>query len=184
VVCAAFTHTDLDGWPVVLAEAARVVQPGGSVAYVGTHPCFPHATARYPGDAPPELFAGDRQTAGWSFSGPGRRPGPRRRVGAFHLPLAELLNAFADAGLRLETLSEPGPQDYPRLLAARARRPEWRSQTTVEFVQVLDRAYPGYRHANRHGKREKRHAKRHFCVTKMAEPSRGGEKASRDPTGR
>jgi hypothetical protein len=46
----------------------------------------------------------------------------RPRVGAYHLPLADLLGAFLDAGLRIEHLSEPGPEDYRRLLAVAARR--------------------------------------------------------------
>jgi SAM-dependent methyltransferase len=120
-VCAAFIHTDLDHWASVIAEAARVVRPGGRVVYVGTHPCFVAPTSRYPGEAPPQLFPGYRGV-GWSADGPGLGDGLRRRVGAHHLPLADLLNAFPRAGLRIEAFSEPGPEDYPRLLAVGARR--------------------------------------------------------------
>jgi len=120
-VYAAFIHTDLDRWTTVIAEAARVVRPGGAVVYVGTHPCFVAPTSLYRGEAPPVLFTGYRRR-GWTVDGPGVGDGLRRRVGAYHVPLADLLNAFVDAGLRIEAFSEPGPEDYPRLLAVGTRR--------------------------------------------------------------
>jgi len=49
-----------------------------------------------------------------------RKPSTSART--YHLPLAELLTAFLDAGLRIEHVSEPGPEEYPRLLAVAARR--------------------------------------------------------------
>ena len=53
--------------------------------------------------------------------GPGLGDGLRRRVGVRHVPLATLLNALLRAGLRLDHVDEPGPEDYPRLLALSAR---------------------------------------------------------------
>jgi hypothetical protein len=40
-----------------------------------------------------------------------------------HLPLAELINAFTDAGLIIERVSEPGTRPLPSAFAVRARRP-------------------------------------------------------------
>jgi hypothetical protein len=50
--------------------------------------------------------------------------GIRARVGAVHLPLGELLQAFLGAGLRIDAFEEPVPSDreYPHWLAFRAAR--------------------------------------------------------------
>ena len=48
--------------------------------------------------------------------------GLRAKVGATHLPLAEFLQAFLDAGLALERVEEPGARDYPIVIALRCRR--------------------------------------------------------------
>ena len=43
-VAAIWISTDVDDFAPVLAEAARVLQPGGQMAFYGAHPCFngPH----------------------------------------------------------------------------------------------------------------------------------------------
>lgn len=33
-------HTDMPAYPAVLAEAARVLAPGGRFVHIGVHPCF------------------------------------------------------------------------------------------------------------------------------------------------
>jgi SAM-dependent methyltransferase len=121
-VVGAFIHTDVDDWQAVVAEAARLVRPGGSFVYVGTHPCFVGPFARYRGTAPPRLYPGYRRT-GLSFVGPASGPGLRRRVGARHVPLARLVQALLDAGFQLRAVAEPGPEDYPRVLAILSVRP-------------------------------------------------------------
>ena len=120
-VYAAFIHTDVDDWSAAAAQAGCLVRPGGRVLYVGTHPCFVGPFSRYPGQAPPHLFPGYRRMQR-TYVGPGLGDGLRRRVGVRHVPLATLLNALLRAGLRLEHVDEPGPEDYPRLLALSARR--------------------------------------------------------------
>ena|SRR5438105_1463649 len=121
-VYAAFIHTDVDDWSATVAEARRVVRPGGRVLYVGTHPCFVSPFSRNPGKEPPQLFPGYRQT-NRTYVGPGFGAGLRRRVGVRHIPLASLINDFLQAGLQLERIDEPGPEDYPRILTIRATRP-------------------------------------------------------------
>ena len=121
-VVAMFVHTDVDDWPGVAAEAGRVLRPGGRFVYVGTHPCFVGPFSRYPGTEPPVLHPGYRHTER-TDDGPGLGDGLRRRVGVRHVPLAAFLNSLLDAGLRLDRVLEPGPEDYPRMIAVRASRP-------------------------------------------------------------
>lgn len=121
-VTSAFTHTDVDDWNALVAEAARVLRSGGRFVYVGTHPCFVGPFSIYPGPDPPLLHAGYRHTER-TTDAPGFGDGLRRRVGVRHVSLAALLNAFSAAGLVIEQLNEPGPEEYPRILAIAARRP-------------------------------------------------------------
>lgn len=117
-VIAMMVHTDMAAYPEVLREVARVLRPGGVFVHVGVHPCFcggfadrsdPDAVVVRPGYL-------DRHwtTDSWTDQG------LRDKVGAAHWPLAELMNAFGDAGLRLERFSEGG-EPTPTMFAARAR---------------------------------------------------------------
>ncbi len=119
-VTSVFVHTDVDAYASVLAEAARVLRPGGRLVHLGLHPCFTGPFSRYQGpDEPPVLFPGYRKT-GWTNDAPGFGEGLRRIVGSYHVPLADLLNAFVAAGLRLERFDEPAGHDFPRVLAVAA----------------------------------------------------------------
>jgi len=121
-VVAAFVHTDLDDLAGTVREAARVLRPGGRFVHVGTHPCFVGPFSSYPGPDPPVLHPGYRDM-GWTMDAPGFGDGLRRRVGVRHVPLAELLNAVATAGLAVERALEPAGLDYPKVFALSARRP-------------------------------------------------------------
>jgi hypothetical protein len=50
------------------------------------------------------------------FKGPGLGPGVRSRVGVRHRTLTSLLSPLLDAGLRLATVEESGPDATPDLL--------------------------------------------------------------------
>jgi SAM-dependent methyltransferase len=123
-VVSVLTHTDFENAAAVFTEAARVLRPGGRFVYVGMHPCFVTPTVERRKDAPHLLHPGYRRR-GWWHDAPGFRfgrdclPG---RAGVNHLPLADFLNTFLDAGLRLDRVEEPGEDDYPWLLALRAIR--------------------------------------------------------------
>jgi SAM-dependent methyltransferase len=126
LVLSTFTHTDLDDFGGAIREAARVLAPAGHVVYLGPHPCFvgPHS-AFVAGMGVPTLYPG-YQTAG-RYEGDAERITPdgiRARVGAVHLPLGRLLQAFPDAGLRIDAFEEPvlADREYPHWLALRAVR--------------------------------------------------------------
>lgn len=126
LVLSAFTHTDLDDFAGTIREAARVLAPTGRLVYLGPHPCFvgPHS-AFIEAKGVPELHPGYR-TAG-RYEADGERVSPhgiRARVGAVHLPLGTLLQAFLDGGLRIDAFEEPvlPDREYPYWLALRAVR--------------------------------------------------------------
>lgn len=120
-VVAVFVHTDLDDLLGAVREAARVLKPGGRFVHVGTHPCFVGPFSSRQGPDPPILYPGYRDTE-WTTDAPGLGDGVRRRVGVRHVPLGDLLNAVAAAGLALERAMEPNGLDYPKVFALCARR--------------------------------------------------------------
>jgi SAM-dependent methyltransferase len=118
-VVAVLVHTDMPGYPAVLADVARVLRPGGVLVHVGVHPCFcggfadrrdPDAVVVRPG-----YLDGHWTKASWTDRG------VRDKVGAIHWALPELLHAFLAAGLTLERFAEGGAPT-PTVLAIRARK--------------------------------------------------------------
>jgi SAM-dependent methyltransferase len=124
-VVSLWTHTDVDDFVRLVAEGARVLRPEAPFVYVGGHPCFvgPHSVFRA-GKGVPELYPGYRPARRYDASEPGvfNPEGLRAKVGATHLPLGEFITAFTTAGLRIERFGEFGEDDYPYLVALRARR--------------------------------------------------------------
>lgn len=121
-VAAMWISTDVDDFAPVLAEAARVLVPGNLLLSFGAHPCFngPHTERLDDGGirAHPTYHL-----SGWHEEAPWWGPYVRRRVGMRHHPLAELLNAFAGAGLVIEQVTEPGDRRVPISLVIKARLP-------------------------------------------------------------
>lgn len=118
-----FTHTDVDNFALVLKEIARVVKRGSPVVYVGVHPCFvgPHSRFAF-AEGTPVLHPGYWRTRRYTEA-PGISPtGLRAKVGATHLTLGLFMQAFLEAGFRLEHFEEPGGREYPYLVALRCRR--------------------------------------------------------------
>lgn len=123
-VVTAWISTDVDDFGAVVAEAARVLRPGGSLVYLGAHPAFcgPHTDSQPAGA---QLIHPVYRRAGWHPPAPWWRAGGiRRRIGMRHVPLADLLNSFTTAGLFLTRAVEPGDEPIPWQLALRAvKRP-------------------------------------------------------------
>jgi SAM-dependent methyltransferase len=104
-VVSTFTHTDVDDFPRLVAEAARVLRPGGAFVYVGVHPCFVNHAAERHADA--VVVHAAYAEAGWhDASSRFRDGGLRARVGERHVPLGEFVMAFVAAGLRIEHFEE------------------------------------------------------------------------------
>jgi SAM-dependent methyltransferase len=116
-------HTDVDDFPAILREAARVLKPSAPLAYIGAHPCFVGPHSRFiEAKGVPTLHPGYKNTARYD-SGPAIGPdGLRARVGATHLPLGLFLQAFTDAGFKIHRIEELGSREYPYQLALRCRR--------------------------------------------------------------
>jgi SAM-dependent methyltransferase len=122
-VVSMWLHADFERFREAVVEMARVLRPGGPLVYLSVHPCFVGPHSRFmAGENVPELFPGYRHSGRYTEA-PGISPsGLRARVGAAHLTLAQLVHAFLDAGLVLESLDEPTNREYPHLIAFR-----WRS---------------------------------------------------------
>lgn len=121
-VVGAFIHTDLADWPGAVREKARVLRPGGRFVYAGVHPCFCGPFVRYRMDEQVPQIVGSYRDTAWKSDSPAFGDGIRSVVGTRHLPLADFLNTFLDAGFALERFEEPGPEDFPRTLVLAARR--------------------------------------------------------------
>ena len=106
--------TDVPDYAGVVREIARVLRPGGRFVHLGVHPCFVGAFADW---SDQRRIVVDERYADRSRSFDTWNPaGVRARVGAWHVPLADLLNAAAAAGLRLARTAEAGPGGVPDLL--------------------------------------------------------------------
>ena len=118
-----WTHTDVDDFTAILRETARVLRPGAPFAYIGAHPCFVGPHSRFiAAEGVPELHSGYRRTERYD-GGPAIGPeGLRARVGATHLPLGLFLQAFLDAGFKIQGFEELGSREYPYTVALRCRR--------------------------------------------------------------
>ncbi|MEV0723020.1 methyltransferase domain-containing protein [Micromonospora purpureochromogenes] len=120
-VACVLAHTDVPHYPAVIAEAARVLAPGGRFVHVGVHPCFigPFADRSDPGRIVVDGGYAERERSFrvWSTHG------VRARVGAWHVPLADLLNAVTAAGLTLTRTTESGSGPVPDLFALLAVKP-------------------------------------------------------------
>ena len=109
-----WTSTDVDHFDRMLAEVARVLRPGGRFLFYGVHPCFngPHVEGLSDRSRlvhPTYRDARRHTSAPWWGA-----DGIRTKVGGMrHVPLAEFINAFIDAGLVLDRVAEPDEEPVP-----------------------------------------------------------------------
>jgi SAM-dependent methyltransferase len=121
-VTCVLAHTDMPDYAAVLREAGRVLQPGGRFVHVSVHPCF---IGPFADRSEPTRITIDERYADRSRSFDTWAPhGVRARVGARHVPLADLLNGVVGAGLRLVRTAESGAVGIPDLFGLLAERPE------------------------------------------------------------
>jgi SAM-dependent methyltransferase len=118
-----WTHTDVDHFPAILRELARVLRRRAPFAYIGAHPCFvgPHSLF-IAAEGVPTLHSGYRRTERYDNGPAIGADGLRARVGATHLPLGLFLQSFLDAGFGIERFEELGSREYPYVVALRCRR--------------------------------------------------------------
>jgi SAM-dependent methyltransferase len=116
-------HTDVEDFPSILREAARVLRPGAPFLYIGAHPCFVGPHSRFiAAEGVPTLHPGYRSTERYD-NGPAIGPdGLRALVGATHLPLGLFLQSFLDAGFVIDHFEELGAREFPYEVALRCRR--------------------------------------------------------------
>jgi len=112
-------HTDVSDYRPVLREAARVLADDGVFVHIGVHPAFCGGFADRSDQEAILIRPGylDEHWTKESFTS----AGVRDKVGATHVPLAGLLQAFLDAGLTFTGFAEGGTPT-PTVLAARATK--------------------------------------------------------------
>jgi len=102
LVVAYMSLHDMDDVAPALAEAARVLEPGGRLCAAIVHP---FASAHVGSDAELPYFDVAR------YTDVVERDGLRMAFHGIHRPLQDYVTALLEAGLALERLSEPSPTD-------------------------------------------------------------------------
>jgi len=116
-----FTSSAWEHQAASVQEVFRVLKPGGRYIDVGVHPCFNGGYATQQDDGsiiqkPGYPVSGFRDLS--NFTGT-----VRGRVGAWHRPLADVVNAFLDAGFHIEKIIEGGNAKIPTILGISTVKP-------------------------------------------------------------
>lgn len=105
-VVSVMTHTDLPDYRPALDEIHRVLRPDGMLVHIGVHPCFCGGFADRT-DADAIVIRNGYLDGAWTTDS-WTSEGVRDKVGASHVPLADLLNLMLAAGFRPERFTEGG----------------------------------------------------------------------------
>ncbi|XMO24099.1 methyltransferase domain-containing protein [Leptospira sp. 'Mane'] len=110
-----FTTTDWEDLERAAKEIYRVLAPGGRYVDIGVHPCFYGGYSETREDGVVLQKPGYKKT---HYLSPDSLKGTvRSKVGAWHRPLADVLNLFIGAGFHLTQIEEGGAGELPSLLA-------------------------------------------------------------------
>ncbi len=121
---------DIPDLTATLGATARVLRPGGWLAFSVLHPCFNTPTS---GEGVDRHGALCRTINGYWDEGYWRvddRPGPPGQLGAYHRTLGTYINAAIEVGLTVDRVVEP---TAPPNLAE--RRPIWREVPAALIVR-------------------------------------------------
>lgn len=109
-----FSTASLENLEASVQEIHRVTKPGGRTINVGVHPCFNGSCSEAQPDGGVLVRPGYRR-GGWFAPAHFREGSIRSRTGAWHRPLAEVINAYIAAGFRLTGVEEGAPGELDRL---------------------------------------------------------------------
>ncbi|GAA4141870.1 class I SAM-dependent methyltransferase [Leifsonia shinshuensis] len=115
----------LKDWAPCLAELHRVLKPGGRLIVSEEHPSAIFFSDRLSG-GDREYFGVHRRTEEWELGG------RTTELTFWDRPLHAMTDAFAEAGFRIATISEPAPAP-----AAFERFPELRKHASGRFLAFL-----------------------------------------------
>ncbi|SDS39629.1 class I SAM-dependent methyltransferase [Microlunatus soli] len=123
-VISCWTSTDVEDFAGMLTEIARVLRPGGRFLFYGVHPCFNGPHVESCADRSRLIHPSYRQARRHLTSPWWGVDGIRTKVGGMrHLPLADFINAFTDAGLRIGRVVEPDEEPVPYAIVVDADKP-------------------------------------------------------------
>jgi ubiquinone/menaquinone biosynthesis C-methylase UbiE len=114
VVCS-LALMDIPDLDPCFREVTRILRPGGWFVFTITHPAFQGPESRWTGKAGGVV---KREVRGYFREGlwhSANAKGVRGQVGAYHRMLSTIVNALASAGLRIERMEEPQPEDETAL---------------------------------------------------------------------
>lgn len=128
VVCN-FGLSDIDELGAVLSNVYRLLRPDGTFSFCVLHPCFPGVKGVSASWSPVATYYDE----GWRLAD-GELSIIRREVGANHRMVSTYLNMLIDAGLPIDRVDEPPPEEswmqgrpgsesFPVYLVVRVHKP-------------------------------------------------------------